>query len=137
VPRLLAIDYGKKRTGIAVTDPMQLIATGLTTVDTPQLMTFLKKYFEQEAVELVLIGMPVSLRNDDTHATPLVRHFITQFQKQFPTMPIKTLDERFTSKMAAQTLIDSGLKKKERQNKALLDEVSAVILLQGYMQGNA
>ncbi len=137
MPRLLAIDYGKKRTGIAVTDPMQLIATGLTTVDTPQLMTFLKKYFEQEAVELVLIGMPVSLRNDDTHATPLVRHFITQFQKQFPTMPIKTLDERFTSKMAAQTLIDSGLKKKERQNKALLDEVSAVILLQGYMQGNA
>jgi putative Holliday junction resolvase len=136
VSRLLAIDYGKKRTGIAVTDPMQLIATGLTTVDTPQLMAFLKKYFEQEAVELVLIGMPVSLRNDDTHATPLVRQFITQFQKQFPAMPIKTLDERFTSKMAAQTLIDSGLKKKERQNKALLDEVSAVILLQGYMQGN-
>jgi putative Holliday junction resolvase len=136
MPRLLAIDYGKKRTGIAVTDPMQLIATGLTTVDTPQLMAFLKKYFEQESVELVLIGMPVSLRNDDTHATPLVRQFLVQFQKQFPNMPIKTLDERFTSKMASQTLIDSGLKKKDRQNKALLDEVSAVILLQGYMQGN-
>lgn len=136
MPRLLAIDYGKKRTGIAVTDPMQLIATGLTTVDTPQLMAFLKKYFEQESVELVLIGMPVSLRNDDTHATPLVRQFMVQFQKQFPNMPIKTLDERFTSKMASQTLIDSGLKKKDRQNKALLDEVSAVILLQGYMQGN-
>jgi putative Holliday junction resolvase len=115
---------------------MQLIATGLTTVDTPQLMAFLKKYFEQESVELVLIGMPVSLRNDDTHATPLVRQFLVQFQKQFPNMPIKTLDERFTSKMASQTLIDSGLKKKDRQNKALLDEVSAVILLQGYMQGN-
>ena len=136
MPRLLAIDYGKKRTGIAVTDPMQLIATGLTTVDTPQLIAFLKNYFQQEPVELVLIGMPVSLRNDDTHATPLVRQFITQFQKQFPSMPIQTLDERFTSKMASQTLIDSGLKKKDRQNKALLDEVSAVILLQGYMQGN-
>lgn len=137
MPRLLAIDYGKKRTGIAVTDPLQLIATGLTTVDTAQLIPFLKNYFEQESVELVLIGMPVSLRNEDTHATPLVKQFMVLFQKHFPNMPIKTLDERYTSKMATRTLIDSGLKKKDRQNKALLDEVSATILLQGYMQGMA
>ena len=112
MPRLLAIDYGKKRTGIAVTDPLQLIATGLTTVDTAQLIPFLKNYFEQESVELVLIGMPVSLRNEDTHATPLVKQFMVLFQKHFPNMPIKTLDERYTSKMATRTLIDSGLKKK-------------------------
>ncbi len=131
--RLLAIDYGKKRTGIAVSDPLQLIASGLTTVETPSLIPFLNKYFHENEVELVLIGMPKSLRNDDTHATPLVEKFILLFQKTFPEMPIKTLDERFTSKMAFQTMIDSGLKKKDRQDKALVDEISATILLQGYM----
>ncbi len=133
MPRLLAIDYGKKRTGIAVSDPLQLIASGLTTVETPSLISFLKKYFYEHEVELVLIGMPKSLRNDDTHATPLVEKFIRLFQKEFPDKPIKTLDERFTSKMAFQTMIDSGLKKKDRQDKALVDEISATILLQGYM----
>ena len=131
--RLLAIDYGKKRTGIAVSDPLQLIATGLTTVSTPSLIAFLKKYTYENEVELVLIGLPKTLRNDDTHATPLVEKFIEIFKKNFPELPIKTLDERFTSKMAFQTMIDSGLKKKERQNKELVDEISATILLQGYM----
>lgn len=131
--RILAIDYGKKRTGLAVTDPFQIIANGLTTVATPELIPFLKNYFANEPVELVLIGLPKSLRNDDTHATPLVEAFIKNFPTHFPNMPLKTLDERFTSKMAFQTMIDSGLKKKDRQNKALVDEISAVILLQGYM----
>lgn len=136
MPRLLAIDYGKKRTGIAVSDPLQIIASGLTTVETPTLISFLKKYFHENEVELVLIGLPKSLRNDDTHATPLVEKFIVVFKSSFPNMPIQTLDERFTSKMAFQTMIDSGLKKKDRQNKALVDEISATILLQGYMSGN-
>jgi len=136
MPRLLAIDYGKKRTGIAVSDPLQIIASGLTTVETPTLISFLKKYFHENEVELVLIGLPKSLRNDDTHATPLVEKFMVLFKTHFPTMPLQTLDERFTSKMAFQTMIDSGLKKKDRQNKALVDEISATILLQGYMSGN-
>lgn len=133
MPRLLAIDYGKKRTGIAVSDPLQIIATGLTTVDTQSLIPFLNKYFYENEVELVLIGLPKSLRNDDTDATPLVEKFILLFKKNFPNMPIQTLDERFTSKMAFQTMIDSGLGKKDRQNKALVDEISATIMLQGYM----
>jgi putative Holliday junction resolvase len=133
MPRLLSIDYGKKRCGIAVSDTLKIIATGLTTVDTEKLIPFLNSYFYKEEVELVLIGLPKSLRNDDTHATPLVEKFIVLFKKNFPNMPIQTLDERFTSKMAFQTMIDSGLNKKTRQNKALVDEISATILLQGFM----
>lgn len=131
--RLLAIDYGKKRCGIAVSDPLQLIANGLTTVATETLIPFLKTYFASETVEKVLIGMPKSLRNEDTHATQLVEQFLIRFKELFPSMPVQTLDERFTSKMAFQTMIDSGLKKKDRQNKALVDEISATILLQSYM----
>jgi putative Holliday junction resolvase len=133
MPRLLAIDYGKKRCGIAVSDPLQLIATGLCTVETQSLLAFLKKYFQTETVEKVLIGLPKNLRNEDTDATALVEHFIGVFRRTFPDMPLQTLDERFTSKMATQTLLASGLKKKDRANKALVDEVSAVILLQGFM----
>jgi len=133
MPRILAIDYGKKRTGLAVTDPLQIIANGLCTVNTEELIPYLKNYCSNNAVELVIIGMPKSLRNDPTHATPLVEKFIPLFQKTFPNIPIQTVDERFTSKMAFQTMIDSGLKKKDRQNKALVDEISAVILLQSYM----
>jgi putative Holliday junction resolvase len=135
MPRILALDYGKKRTGIAVTDPMKIIASGLTTVETQTLISFLKKYFAEEAVELVLIGLPKTLLNEDTHGTPLVEKFIPIFKNNFPTIPIQTLDERFTSKMAFQTMIDSGLKKKARQNKSLVDEISATILLQSYMSG--
>lgn len=133
MPRLLAIDYGIKRTGIAVSDPMQIIASGLTTVETGKLMQFLKKYFTEEIVELVLIGMPKNLRNEATDATPFVEKFIEAFQREIPSIPIKIVDERFTSIMAFQTMIDSGMKKKDRQNKALVDEISATIILQGYM----
>jgi putative holliday junction resolvase len=135
MPRLLALDYGGKRTGIAVSDPLQIIASGLTTVDSKELLTFLKKYFETETVELVLIGLPMDLQNRDTDATQLVRNFIVKFEEAFPNQKIKTLDERFTSKMAKQTILESGVNKKTRQNKALVDEVSATILLQGYMSG--
>jgi putative Holliday junction resolvase len=133
MPRLLAIDYGKKRCGLAVSDPLQIIATGLTTVETRELLAYLRTYFFKEEVERVLIGMPMSLRNQATDATPLVESFIKVFQQKFPLMPLVLLDERFTSKMAFQTMIDSGLHKKDRQNKALIDEISATILLQGYM----
>lgn len=131
--RILAIDYGSKRTGLAVTDPLQIIATGLTTVETPALLSFLKNYFLREAVELILIGEPKNLDDSDTHATPLVRQFIIRIQKEFPAMPVKTVDERFTSKMAKRAMIDMGMKKKQRRNKALVDEISATILLQEYL----
>ncbi len=133
MPRILAIDYGKKRTGLAVSDPLKIIANGLTTVETPQLISFLKNYFAQESVEVVIIGLPKSLKNQDTDATPLVEKFIAQFKRVFPQLPIVPFDERFTSKMAFQTMIDAGLSRKARQNKALVDEISATILLQGYM----
>lgn len=135
MPRLLALDYGKKRTGIAVSDPLQIIATGLTTIETQNLIAFLKKYIVDEAVEKVLIGLPKNLKNEDTDATQLVLRFIEIFKTNFPAIPIETLDERFTSKMAVQTMIDSGLKKKDRRNKALVDEISATILLRDYMSG--
>jgi len=135
MPRILAIDYGKKRTGLAVTDPLKIIATGLTTVDTDQLVYFLKKYFATEEVELILLGYPKKLDGSDNDITAKVDKFFSQLQKLFPHIPAKLIDERFTSKMAFQTMIDSGLGKKDRQNKALVDEVSATILLQGYMQG--
>ncbi|MCC7030781.1 MAG: Holliday junction resolvase RuvX [Chitinophagaceae bacterium] len=134
MPRILAIDYGKKRTGIAVSDPLKIIANGLTTVDTKELIPFLKKYFETEDVETVIIGMPKSLRNEATDATPLVEKFMQLFHATFPGRPLTAIDERYTSKMAFQTMIDAGLGKKARQNKALIDEISATILLQGYMQ---
>ena len=132
--RILSIDYGGKRTGLAVTDPLQIIATGLCTVETPKLMAFLKDYFSKEAVELTLIGMPTNWDDSDTHATPLVKKFIEQFKKQFPTIPIKEVDERFTSKMASQAISQMGLRKKQRQNKALIDEVAATIMLQEYLR---
>jgi putative holliday junction resolvase len=134
MPRILAIDYGKKRTGLAVTDPLQIIASGLTTIETPKLMVFLKDYFSKETVELVIIGMPTNMDDSDTHATPLVRKFIEQFKKAHPQIPILEVDERFTSKMASQAMLQMGLKKKQRQNKALVDEIAATIMLQEYMR---
>lgn len=131
--RILAIDYGKKRSGLAVTDPLQIIASGLTTVDTDQLVYYLKQYFAREAVELILLGHPKRLDGGDNDITPKVEKFFGQLQKLFPAIPVQLIDERFTSKMAFQTMIDSGLGKKDRQNKALIDEISATILLQGYL----
>lgn len=135
--RIMAIDYGGKRTGLAVTDPLQLIATGLCTVETPKLVRFLKEYLAKETVERVLIGMPVNWDDSATHATPLVRHFISVFQRLFPSIPIEEVDERFTSKMATQAMIDMGMKKKQRQNKANVDEIAATILLQEYLEKKA
>ena len=131
--RILSIDYGKKRSGIAVTDPLKIIATGLTTVETPKLLTFLRDYIKKEGVEQVIIGMPTNLDDSDTHATPLVKKFIELLRRNFPALPITEVDERFTSKMATQAMLDMGLKKKQRQNKALKDEIAATIMLQEYM----
>lgn len=134
MPRILAIDYGLKRTGIAVTDPFQIIATGLTTIESPKLIAFLKDYFKKETVEQIIIGEPKNWDDTDTHATPLVKKIIERIKKEFPTMPLKTVDERFTSKMASQAMIDMGLKKMQRRNKALVDEIAATIMLQEYLQ---
>ena len=135
--RILCIDYGKKRTGIAVTDPLQIIATGLTTVDTGVLMPFLKNYFIQETVETIVIGDPKNLDDSDTHATPLVRQFLKRLEKEFPKMPTTTVDERYTSKMAKQAMIEMGMKKKERRNKSNVDEIAATMMLQEYMENKS
>lgn len=132
--RILSIDYGGKRTGIAVTDPMQIIATGLTTIESKELIPFLKNYFATERVELVIIGMPVNWDESDTHGTPLVKEAIKKIQKAFPQMPLKTVDERYTSKMAKDAMLQMGLKKKDRRDKKLVDEIAATIMLQEYMQ---
>jgi putative holliday junction resolvase len=132
--RIVSIDYGGKRSGLAVSDPLKIIATGLTTVETPKLIGFLKEYFLKEEVELVIIGMPLNWDDSATHATPLVQKFITAFKKIFPGLPIKEVDERFTSKMASQAMIHMGLRKKQRQEKGRIDEIAATILLQEYMQ---
>lgn len=134
MPRILCIDYGGKRTGIAVTDPLKIIASGLTTVDTKELIPFLKKYIQTEVVELILIGEPLDLNDQETHATPLVRAAIQKLKKEFPAIPIQTVDERFTSKMASRAMIEMGMKKKDRQNKKLVDEIAATIMLQEYLQ---
>ena len=131
--RVLCIDYGLKRTGIAVTDPLQIISTGLTTVDTHNLVPFLKKYVGEEMVELIVIGYPKNLDNSDTHATPLVDAIIMKLNKEFPQIPVKTIDERYTSKMAKQAMLDMGMKKKARRNKGTVDEIAATIMLQEYM----
>lgn len=132
--RIICIDYGGKRTGLAVTDPLQIIATGLTTVESKTLIPFLKDYFARETVELILIGEPKNWDDTDTHATPLVEKCIKDLQKNFPSMPIKKVDERYTSKMAKDAMLEMGLKKKERRNKALVDEIAATIMLQEYLR---
>jgi putative Holliday junction resolvase len=129
----MAIDYGLKRTGLAVTDPLQIIATGLTTIESPKLIPFLKDYFKKEAVELILIGEPKNWDDSDTHATPLVRQIMRRLEKEFPSIPLKPVDERYTSKMASRAMIEMGMKKKQRRNKALVDEIAATILLQEYL----
>jgi putative Holliday junction resolvase len=132
--RIMAIDYGLKRTGLAVTDPLQIIATGLTTIESSQLIPFLKDYFKKEPVELMLIGEPKNWDESDTHATPLVRRVMVQLQREFPSIPLMPVDERYTSKMASRAMIEMGLKKKQRRNKALVDEIAATILLQEYLE---
>jgi putative holliday junction resolvase len=134
MPRILSIDYGLKRTGLAVTDPLKIIATGLTSIPSNTLISFLKDYFSKEEVELVIIGEPKNWDDTDTHATPLVKSIIKKMMKEFPAMKIKTVDERYTSKMASQAMIDMGMKRMQRRNKALIDEIAATIMLQEYLR---
>jgi putative Holliday junction resolvase len=132
--RIIALDFGKKRTGIAVTDPLKIIATALDTVDTGELIGYLKKYIAREEVELVLIGYPLNMDDSPTDATPLVDKFIPKFSHVFPNIPIEKTDERMTSRWASQAIAGMGLKKKEREQKGLIDAVSAVIILQEYLE---
>lgn len=132
--RLLAIDYGAKRTGIAVTDPLQIIATALETVRTHDLMDFLKKYSQTESIEAFVVGMPRRLDNTDTDNTPRVVSFVKALKKSFPDTPVHTHDERFTSSMALQSMIASGTKKSDRREKGNIDKISATIILQSYME---
>ena len=133
MPRILAIDYGQKRTGIAATDEMQLIASGLTTIPSETAIAFLQDYFAKEKVAKVVIGEPKQMNGMPSQSTAVIEAFVQQFKTAFPDMEIIRADERFTSKMAFQTMIDSGLSKKQRQNKALIDEIAATILLQDYL----
>jgi putative Holliday junction resolvase len=131
--RILAIDYGIKRTGIAVTDELQIIASGLTTIPSENVISFLKDYFSKEKVSIVLIGEPKQMNGLPSESTPVIEKFVTTFSSEFPEMKVIRVDERFTSKMAFQTMIDSGLSKKQRQNKGLVDEIAATILLQDFL----
>lgn len=132
--RILAIDYGLKRTGLAVTDPLRIIATALDTVDTATLLDYLKKYFAREKVAKVVIGLPKQMDNTDSQIAPEIRKFVKTFQEVFPEKVIQTVDERFTSKMAQQAMISGGMKKKDRQVKGNVDKISAVLILQSFMQ---
>jgi putative Holliday junction resolvase len=134
MPRILAIDYGQKRTGIAVTDEMQIIASGLTTIPSATTIDFLNDYFAKENVEKVLIGEPKQMNGEPSQSAEIIEAFVRKFKSFFPDMPVVRVDERFTSKMAFQTMIDSGLKKNQRKNKDLLDEISATIMLQDYLR---
>lgn len=131
--RILAIDYGSKRCGIAVTDPLRIIASGLTTVATDELVTFLKKYISEEKVTEIVVGQPKRMNNEFSDIEKEIQKKVELLEKEFPEIIIVREDERFTSKMAFQSMIDSGLGKKQRQNKALIDEISATLILQNYM----
>ena len=135
--RIICIDYGGKRCGLAVTDPLQIIATALTTVDTKELFTFLADYFSKEAVELILIGEPLNLDNSPTDATPLVQKAIIDLGKKFPTIPIQTIDERYSSKNAVRAMVEMGMKKNDRRDKKTIDRVAATMLLQEYLSNRA
>lgn len=131
--RILAIDYGIKRTGIAITDEMQMIAFGLTTIASETAIPFLQDYFLKEKVVEVIVGEPKQMDGTPSQSAEIINAFVAKFIKAFPEMPLARVDERFTSKMAFQTMIDSGLNKKQRQNKALVDEIAATIMLQDYL----
>ena len=131
--RILCIDYGGKRTGLAVTDPLQIIASALTTIDTKELLAYLKKYIQQEPVELILIGEPKNWDESDTHATPLVAAFVKKLQKELPAIPVTMVDERYTSRMATMAMVEMGMKKKDRRVKGNVDKIAATIMLQEYL----
>jgi len=131
--RILGLDFGTKRTGVAVTDELQIIASGLTTVETPNIISFLKEFLKNEEVELFVVGQPKNLKNEVSQSASFVESMLKKLNESFPEVAIVEVDERFTSKMAFQTMIDSGLSKKQRQNKELVDEISATIILQSYL----
>lgn len=135
--RIICIDYGGKRCGLAVTDPLQIIATALTTVDTKELFTFLAAYFLKEPVELILIGEPLNLDNTPTDATPLVQKAIIDLGKKFPSIPIQTVDERYSSKNAVRAMVEMGMKKNDRRDKKTIDRVAATMLLQEYLSNRS
>lgn len=132
--RLLAIDYGRKRTGVAVSDPLQLIANGLATVPTHQLLTYILDYVAREPVERILVGLPKQMNNEASESMAYIEPFVRSLKKRLPEMPVEYVDERFTSVLAHRAMLDGRLKKKDRQNKALVDEISATIILQSYME---
>lgn len=132
--RILSIDYGKKRTGIAVTDPLQIVPNGLATVATCELMPFLRSYINSESVERIIVGEPKKMNGEPSDNYQRVRQFVSRWRKEVPSIPIEWYDERFTSVLAYRAMIDSGIGKKARQNKALVDEISATIILQSYLQ---
>ncbi len=131
--RILALDYGKKRTGIAVTDPLKIIAQGLTTIDTQQLFDFLKDYISKENTERIIIGLPFNLDGTPTHSTAAVQHCIRRLKNTFPDIPVTPVDESHTSRMASQAMVEMGMKKKDRQKKGIIDEIAATIILQEYL----
>lgn len=131
--RILAIDYGKKRVGLAVTDPLKIIAGGLTTVEASQTLDFIKKYVAQNPVELIVVGLPKTVKNTPSESMNYIRPFVGKLKKDLPDIPVTFYDERFTSVLAHKTMLDAGLKKKDRANKALVDEISATIILQDYL----
>jgi putative holliday junction resolvase len=133
--RILAIDYGKKRVGLAVSDPLKIIATRLTTVRVNEIWNFLDDYLVKEDVELVLVGYPMQLNNEPSEAIHYINPFLKKFQSKFNKLPIKLVDERFTSKLAFQAMIDAGVKKNDRRNKEMIDSVSATIILQSHLEG--
>jgi len=132
--RILAIDYGRKRVGLAVSDPMQIIASNLTTVSAHDIFTFIKEYTDKEKVDTFVVGYAKQMNGQDSESMVYIKPFVKQLQSKYPTIPVEMVDERFTSQMAFQTMIDGGLKKKARQNKALIDSISATIILQSYME---
>mgnify|MGYP006307301287 CR=1 FL=1 len=135
--RILAIDYGKKRVGLAVTDELKMIANGLTTVAADKVIDYLKDYCEKEKVELIVVGDPRQMNNEESESVSFVKPFVNRLKKVFPDIPVEMEDERFTSQMAFQTMIDAGLGKKKRRDKALVDKISATLILQSYMENNS
>lgn len=131
--RILAIDYGKKRTGLAVTDPLRITANPLLTIETKELINWLQTYFEKEKVDIVVIGHPTQMNGQESESMNYIRPFIGNFKKKFPTIPITMYDERFTSVLAHQAMIAGGMKKKDRQDKAIVDKIAACIILEGYL----
>jgi putative Holliday junction resolvase len=137
VARILSIDYGKKRTGIAVTDPLQIIANGLATVSTSELLSYLKDYLSREQVERIIIGRPLQTNGQPSENLQRVEQFVNRWKKEMPDVPVEYVDERFTSVLAHQAMIDGGLRKKARQDKALVDKISATIILEDYLRSHS